>query len=79
MLVTYHMTLIPLPGVHTNGGYVEIYLQSGAVFTNATCGACFGTHLGALGENEICISSSSRNFIEWVRFHQRCISRLLQQ
>ena len=23
-------------------GYVEIYLQSGAVFTNATCGACVG-------------------------------------
>jgi 3-isopropylmalate/(R)-2-methylmalate dehydratase large subunit len=45
------------------GGYVEIYLESGAVFTNATCGACVGTHLGALGENEICISSSSRNFV----------------
>ncbi|MPZ05683.1 MAG: homoaconitate hydratase family protein [Nitrososphaeraceae archaeon] len=44
-------------------GYVETYLQSGAVFTNATCGACVGTHLGALGENEICLSSSSRNFV----------------
>jgi 3-isopropylmalate/(R)-2-methylmalate dehydratase large subunit len=44
-------------------GYVEIYLESGAVFTNATCGACVGTHLGALGDNEICISSSSRNFV----------------
>lgn len=44
-------------------GYVEIYLQSGAVFTNATCGACVGTHLGALGEKEICVSSSSRNFV----------------
>jgi len=44
-------------------GYVEIYLEAGAVFTNATCGACVGTHLGALGENEICISSSSRNFV----------------
>jgi 3-isopropylmalate/(R)-2-methylmalate dehydratase large subunit len=44
-------------------GYVEIFLQSGAVFTNATCGACVGTHLGALGEDEICISSSSRNFV----------------
>jgi 3-isopropylmalate/(R)-2-methylmalate dehydratase large subunit len=44
-------------------GYVETYLESGAVFTNATCGACVGTHLGALGENEICISSSSRNFV----------------
>src|ERR671911_2822655 len=50
-------------------GYVEIFLQSGAVFTNATCGACVGTHLGALGEDEICISSSSRNFIVgWVHF-----------
>jgi len=44
-------------------GYVEIYLQAGAVFTNATCGACVGTHLGVLGENENCISSSSRNFV----------------
>jgi 3-isopropylmalate/(R)-2-methylmalate dehydratase large subunit len=44
-------------------GYVEIFLESGAVFTNATCGACVGTHLGALGEDEICISSSSRNFV----------------
>ncbi len=44
-------------------GFVETFLESGAVFTNATCGACVGTHLGALGENEICISSSSRNFV----------------
>jgi 3-isopropylmalate/(R)-2-methylmalate dehydratase large subunit len=44
-------------------GYVQIYLEAGAVFTNATCGACVGTHLGALGEEEICISSSSRNFV----------------
>lgn len=44
-------------------GYVETYLEAGAVFTNATCGACVGTHLGALGESEICVSSSSRNFV----------------
>src|ERR671927_635154 len=44
-------------------GYVQIYLEAGAIFTNATCGACVGTHLGALGEEEICISSSSRNFV----------------
>jgi 3-isopropylmalate/(R)-2-methylmalate dehydratase large subunit len=46
-----------------NGGLVEIFMRSGAVFTNATCGACVGTHLGALGENEICISSSPRNYV----------------
>jgi 3-isopropylmalate/(R)-2-methylmalate dehydratase large subunit len=44
-------------------GYVETYLEAGAVFTNATCGACVGTHLGVLGESEVCISSSSRNFV----------------
>ncbi|HZD12669.1 MAG TPA: aconitase family protein, partial [Candidatus Binatus sp.] len=45
-----------------NSGLAEIFLESGAVFTNATCGACVGTHLGVLGDNEICISSSPRNY-----------------
>ena len=45
-----------------SNGLAETFLQSGAVFTNATCGACVGTHLGALGENEVCISSSPRNY-----------------
>lgn len=45
------------------GGLAETFLQSGAIFTNATCGACVGTHLGVLGDNEVCISSSPRNFI----------------
>ncbi len=45
------------------GGLAEIFLQSGAVFTNATCGACVGTHLGVLGDNEVCISSSPRNYV----------------
>ena len=46
-----------------NKGLAEIFLQSGAVFTNATCGACVGTHLGVLGENEVCVSSSPRNYV----------------
>ncbi len=46
-----------------NEGLAEIFLQSGAVFTNATCGACVGTHLGVLGDNEVCISSSPRNYV----------------
>ena len=44
-------------------GLAETFLEAGAVFTNATCGACVGTHLGVLGENEICISSSPRNYV----------------
>jgi len=44
-------------------GLAEIFLESGAVFTNATCGACVGTHLGVLGENETCLSTSPRNYV----------------
>src|SRR5579864_2850835 len=46
-----------------NDGLAQIFLQSGAVFTNATCGACVGTHMGVLGDNEVCISSSPRNYV----------------
>jgi len=44
-------------------GILEILLKAGAVVTNPTCGACVGTHLGVLGEGEIAISSSNRNFV----------------
>ena len=44
-------------------GLAEQFLMSGAIFTNATCGACVGTHLGVLGEKEVCISSSPRNYM----------------
>jgi 3-isopropylmalate/(R)-2-methylmalate dehydratase large subunit len=43
-------------------GLVATFLQAGAVFTNSTCGACVGTHMGVLGENEVCISCSPRNY-----------------
>jgi len=43
-------------------GLIEIFLNSGAIITNSTCGACIGGHLGVLGQNEICLSSSNRNF-----------------
>ena len=44
-------------------GYVEIFLEAGAVFTNANCGACIGTHMGVLAEKEVCISTSTRNYV----------------
>lgn len=43
-------------------GYIETLLEAGAVVTPATCGACGGGHMGVLGENEICITASTRNF-----------------
>jgi methanogen homoaconitase large subunit len=44
-------------------GLIEIFLNAGAIFTHSTCGACIGAQMGVLGPEEICISSTNRNFI----------------
>ena len=36
---------------------------AGAIILPATCGACLGLHSGTIGEGEVCISSTNRNFI----------------
>lgn len=43
-------------------GYLQAITDAGAVVTNATCGACFGYHMGVLGPGEVCVTSSTRNF-----------------
>ena len=43
-------------------GYVETLMSAGAVVTNSTCGACYGGHMGVLGDGEVCITASTRNF-----------------
>ncbi|MDF1537778.1 MAG: 3-isopropylmalate dehydratase large subunit [Candidatus Thorarchaeota archaeon] len=43
-------------------GIVQNLMQAGAIVTNSTCGACVGGHLGVLGPDEVCISSTNRNF-----------------
>lgn len=43
-------------------GIIETLIEAGAIVTNSTCGACIGGHLGVLGPNEVCISSTNRNF-----------------
>jgi 3-isopropylmalate/(R)-2-methylmalate dehydratase large subunit len=43
-------------------GYVQTLMEAGAVVTPATCGACSGGHMGVLGENDVCITASTRNF-----------------
>jgi len=43
-------------------GYIAALMEAGAVVTPATCGACFGGHMGVLGPRETCITASTRNF-----------------
>jgi len=43
-------------------GYVQSLLEAGAVVTPATCGACYGGHMGVVGPDETCITASTRNF-----------------
>jgi homoaconitate hydratase family protein len=43
-------------------GLIEIFLKSGAIVGNSTCGPCIGGHLGVLGPEEVCLSTTNRNF-----------------
>jgi homoaconitase/3-isopropylmalate dehydratase large subunit len=43
-------------------GLIQTMLAAGATLTTPGCGACAGLHLGVLGDGEVCIASSSRNF-----------------
>lgn len=44
-------------------GLIEIFINAGAIVGHSTCGPCIGGHMGVLGPNEVCISSSNRNFV----------------
>ncbi len=43
-------------------GIIETFTDGGAVFTNSSCSACFGGNMGILAPDEVCASSSNRNF-----------------
>jgi len=43
-------------------GLLKIFLDSGATVGPPTCGACCGAHMGVLAKDEICISTTNRNF-----------------
>ena len=43
-------------------GYLRDLIQAGAVVCNPGCGPCLGIHQGALGDNEVALATTNRNF-----------------
>jgi len=43
-------------------GYVADLMRAGAVVMNSGCGPCLGVHEGALGDGEVALSTTNRNF-----------------
>jgi 3-isopropylmalate/(R)-2-methylmalate dehydratase large subunit len=43
-------------------GLIKIFLDAGATVGPPTCGACCGAHMGVLAKDEVCISTTNRNF-----------------
>ncbi len=64
-----HVRMIVTPGTQkilreaNHLGYIDILVDAGAVVSNPTCGACLGGYMGILGDEEVCISTTNRNFV----------------
>ena len=44
-------------------GYIDIIVDAGGVVSNPTCGACLGGYMGILGDEEVAVSTTNRNFV----------------
>ncbi len=43
-------------------GHIHDLMMSGALVMNSGCGCCLGVHQGALGDGEVALSTTNRNF-----------------
>lgn len=60
------MIIIPgSPSVYleaVRSGIIEILIKAGAAISTPNCGPCMGTQTGVLAENEVCLTTTPRNF-----------------
>ncbi len=45
-----------------DAGYIQTFMKAGAVVMNSGCGPCLGVHQGALGDGEVALATTNRNF-----------------
>lgn len=43
-------------------GLMDIFVDAGALICNPCCGPCLGGHVGVIGDGEVSLSTSNRNF-----------------
>jgi len=44
-------------------GLIEVFAEADCIVSTSTCGPCIGGHMGVLGEDEVCVSTTNRNFV----------------
>ncbi|BEP17483.1 homoaconitate hydratase family protein [Pyrofollis japonicus] len=44
-------------------GILDVFVSAGCSVTYGTCGPCLGAHFGLLGEGEVAVSTTNRNFV----------------
>lgn len=44
-------------------GLMGIFMDAECIVSTSTCGPCIGGHMGVLGDNEVCVSTTNRNFV----------------
>ena len=42
---------------------MEILAEAGCTILCSTCGACLGVHSGNIGDDEVCVATTNRNFL----------------
>jgi 3-isopropylmalate/(R)-2-methylmalate dehydratase large subunit len=61
--------LIILPGTQSiylealRRGFIETFIEAGAVVSTPTCGPCLGGHMGILAKGEKALATTNRNFV----------------